>query len=59
MKKLIDKLFTEKNLSDEELKLLITRMPEPEYLFEKARIRAKEVYGNKIFIRGLIEVSNY
>lgn len=59
MKKLIDKLFNEKNLSDEELKILISNMPEPEYLFEKARIRANEVYGNKVFIRGLIEVSNY
>ena len=59
MKKLIDKLFAEKNLSDEELKALITLMPEKEYLFEKARMRAAEVYGNKVFIRGLIEVSNY
>lgn len=59
MKKLIDKLFEDKNLSDEELKILISDMPEPEYLYEKARIRAKEIYGNKVFIRGLIEVSNY
>ena len=59
MKKLIDKLFTEKNLSDEQLKLLIAQMPEKEYLYQKARIRANEVYGNKVFIRGLIEVSNY
>ena len=59
MKKLIDKLFNEKNLSDEELKILISDMHEPEYLYEKARLRAKEIYGNKVFIRGLIEVSNY
>ncbi|MBR6524290.1 MAG: [Clostridia bacterium] len=59
MKKLIDKLFNERNLSDDELKTLISQMPEPEYLYEKARIRAKENYGNKVFIRGLIEVSNY
>ena len=59
MKKLIDKLFEEKNLTDDELKTLISQMPEPEYLYEKARIRANEVYGKKVFIRGLIEVSNY
>lgn len=59
MKNLIDKLFYEKNLSDDELKKLISDMPEPEYLYEKARIRLGEIYGNKVFIRGLIEVSNY
>ncbi|MBR5586873.1 MAG: [Clostridia bacterium] len=59
MKNLIDKLFEEKNLSDSELKTLIMQMPDPEYLFEKAQIRRDEVYGKKVFIRGLIEVSNY
>lgn len=58
MKKLIDKLFNERDLSDDELKTLITDMPEPEYLFSKARERATEVYGKKVFIRGLIEISN-
>ena len=59
MKNLIDKLFEEKNLFDDELKMLVSEMPEPEYLYEKARIRATGVYGKKVFIRGLIEVSNY
>lgn len=59
MKKIIDKLYNEKNLSDSEFKMLITEMPEEEYLFQKARMRANEVYGNKVFIRGLIEVSNF
>lgn len=58
MKKLIDKLFNDRNLSDDELKALITEMPEPEYLFSKARERTSEVYGKKVFIRGLIEISN-
>ena len=58
MKKLIDKLFDEKNLTDAELKTLISNMPEPEYLYLKARERTNEVYGKKIFIRGLIEISN-
>ena len=30
-----------------------------EYLFEKARIRRTENYGNKIYLRGLIEFTNY
>lgn len=59
MKKLIDKLFEEKNLSDSELTTLLSDRSEAEYLFEKARTRTAEIYGNKIFIRGLIEVSNY
>lgn len=59
MKKIIDKLFIQKNLTDDELKMLITEMPEKEYLYQKARIRANEAYGNKVFIRGLIEVSNF
>ena len=58
MKKLIDKLFNERDLSNEELKTIITQMPEPQYLFSKARERANEVYGRKVFIRGLIEISN-
>ena len=59
MKNLIDKLYNEKNLSDEEFRTLILDMPEADYLFEKARSRANEVYGNKVFIRGLIEISNF
>lgn len=34
------------------------RHEERSYLFENARKRAKAVYGNKIYIRGLIEISN-
>ena len=59
MKELIDKLFAQKDLSDDELKMLISERKEEDYLFEKARQRATENYGNKVFIRGLIEVSNY
>ena len=34
------------------------RHEERAYLFENARKRAQAVYGNKIYIRGLIEISN-
>lgn len=30
-----------------------------DYLFEKARKKRNEIYGNKIYIRGLIEFTNY
>lgn len=59
MRKLIDKLFEKKNLSDDELKILISDMSEPDYLFQKAREMTNKIYGNKVYIRGLIEVSNY
>lgn len=59
MKKIIEKLYSEKNLTDEEFRALLTDLPEADYLFEKARSRATEVYENKVFIRGLIEVSNF
>lgn len=59
MKQLIDKLAKKQNLTDQELKTLISDRSQAEYLFEKAREAVKEVYGNKIFIRGLIEISNY
>lgn len=57
---LIDRLSVEHTLTSSEYKFLIDhRTPEiaeyASYLAVKAR---KEIYGNKIFIRGLIEISN-
>lgn len=59
MKKLIDKLYTENNLSDEELLLLVKSEGEPEYLFEKAREVRERYYGKEVYLRGLIEISCY
>ena len=62
MKTLAEKLFQERNLTDEEL-LLVLRQHENEEVREEfaklARIRQKEHFENHIYIRGLIEVSNY
>ena len=60
MQKIIDKLYNERSLSrDEYLALIKGFSPEnAEKLAELARQRAKESYQNKIFIRGLIEISN-
>ncbi len=59
--KLIDKLEKERILSRDEFAFLIkNRTPEAaEYLFEKARAIRHKIYGKKIYIRGLIEFTNY
>lgn len=61
MKQLIDQLRLNKTLSKEAFFDLLTNLTESdrEYLYAQAREVAQSVYGNKIFIRGLIEVSNY
>jgi len=61
MKQLIDKLYRTKNLLPAEYKELIdNRTPElSEYLFEKARAVRLENYGYDVYIRGLIEFTNY
>ncbi|HML36521.1 MAG TPA: [FeFe] hydrogenase H-cluster radical SAM maturase HydE [Bacillota bacterium] len=61
MKDLIDKLEREHVLSKEEFVSLIDgRTPElAEYLFEKARRIRQEHYGNDVYLRGLIEFTNY
>ncbi len=38
---------------------LISEKPEPELLFALAREERRRVYGDAVFIRGLIEISNY
>lgn len=60
MKRIIDKLLNERSLSVSEYEALIeNRTPEIQELLrcEADKIR-KEIYGNKVFIRGLIEISN-
>lgn len=70
MKKLIDKLYLEKKLEPLEFKKLLETEENQRYdleekdkistyLFEKARKVRQEHYGNKVFTRGLIELTNY
>jgi len=56
-RELIDKLEAEQILSREEFALVLSC--DDDYLAERARHKAREVYGNKIFMRGLIEFTNY
>jgi biotin synthase len=57
MKELIDKLESLKTLSREEFIKLLSC--DDDYLFERSRAAAQKVYGRKIFMRGLIEFTNY
>lgn len=57
---LIDRLCAERSLSPSEYQSLIDgRTPAlAEYAAERAVRARKEIYGNQVFIRGLIEISN-
>lgn len=57
MRELIDKLKLNKNLSDNELIQLMDC--DSSYLFESAVAVRKEHYNTHVYIRGLIEISNY
>ncbi len=61
MKDLIDKLFREKQLSRDEYISLIKDHSESdaEYLFSLAVKRRMEYYGKDVYVRGLIEFTNY
>lgn len=56
---IIDKLFEKSNLSDNELLYLLQTDKHDSELFDKADKKRKEIYGNEVFIRGLIEFTNY
>ena len=61
MKKLIDKLHQEQMLSAEEFRTLLTERSEETDLYarELADQVRQQVYGNQIYVRGLIEFTNY
>ena len=58
---LINKLYGTKSLSKEEFTYLIkNRTPKiSEYLFENADCVRRSIYDTDVYIRGLIEISNY
>ena len=60
MKQLADRLIAEHRLSAEEYEKLIVGRDEElaEYLAKAAVAEQKRIYGNEIFIRGLLEISN-
>ena len=56
---LIKKLTTDKNLSDAELLQLIGSEQYNDALFSAADKKRREIYGDEVYIRGLIEFTNY
>jgi biotin synthase len=58
-KKLIDKLYNNNSLSEEELNSLLMNLDDPSYLFFRARELTDKIFGRNIYIRGLLEISNY
>ena len=58
--KLLDKLYNTQSLSLEEYKFLVENYSEEnaEYAAQLAVKKRREIYGNSVFIRGLIEISN-
>lgn len=61
MRKLINKLYNENYLSKEELLYLLKNIKDCDkiYLINKANDLRRKVYEDKVFIRGLIEFTNY
>ena len=61
IKNIIDKLYEEHNATREELLYILDNITEEEceYLREKANDIRMQNYGNKVYMRGLIEFTNY
>ncbi|MDE7093564.1 MAG: [FeFe] hydrogenase H-cluster radical SAM maturase HydE [Oscillospiraceae bacterium] len=59
MSEIIQKLRTTQNLSDEELKLILTTDSYDEELTQNADAVRREHYGTDVYLRGLIEFTNY
>ena len=56
---IVQQLYRERDLSDENLLWLIQNGEYDEILFEKADSRRREFYKNEVYLRGLIEFTNY
>ena len=61
MRQIIDKLYEEESLSRSEYAELIANhtQSDAEYLFSLAVKRRQEFYGTNVYVRGLMEFSNY
>ncbi len=61
IKNLIDKLYMTNNLEFDEILYILNNIEESgkTYLIEKAHKTRMDSYGDKVFFRGLIEISNY
>lgn len=56
---LVEKLFQNRDLSDKEFDRMLRKNKCDELLYKKADCVRQSVYGKDVYIRGLIEISNY
>ncbi|MDD5952304.1 MAG: [FeFe] hydrogenase H-cluster radical SAM maturase HydE [Oscillospiraceae bacterium] len=59
MEQLIEKLASTHDLTDDELRCLIEDGSCDDLLFQKAEALRQQIYGKDVYVRGLIEISNY
>lgn len=60
MREIINRLVKEQDVNDEELLCLFSlQEKDRKYLHAQARKKAQSIFGNKIYVRALIEISNY
>ena len=61
MKELIERLERERDLTNAEFAVLLDQSSgaDRDFLFERARAVRDAHYGRKVYIRGLIELTNY
>ena len=57
--KTVNLLLSNRNLSDAELKALLKASEFDDLLFSKADCIRRQIYGDKVYIRGLIEFTNF
>jgi biotin synthase len=58
-KEIIDRLESNRILTADEFKVLLSDIDTVNYLNERARFVSDTVYGHDVYIRGLIEATNY
>lgn len=56
--KIIDKLYETHNLTEDDMLHVLQTDIYDEYIFSKADEMRRKIYGNKVYIRGLIEFTN-
>lgn len=58
---MIDEIREQQNINIEQLRVLLSTEDEQsiQYLRDEAKKKAQSIYGNQVFIRGLIEFTNY
>lgn len=61
MKKILDKLIATHDLTKEELVYVLSNLNDEwrEYIFKHSKEAKERHYGNTVYMRGLIEISNY